>query len=88
MPTPPADAPLEDVPPERIAILARLYDRFAQALDPFSEERDQAERVFQQEVADLYDKLKPPKPDFRTFQRGIIIRCRRYLRATDKPSSL
>ena len=53
MSTPPADALLDIIPAEKVAILARLYDRFAQALDPFSEERDQAERVFQQEVLDL-----------------------------------
>jgi hypothetical protein len=47
MSTPPGDALVGAVSAERIAILARLYDRFAHALDPFSEERDQAERAFQ-----------------------------------------
>ena len=88
MSTPPADALLETISPEKVAILARLYDRFAQALDPFSEERDQAERVFQQEVLDLYDRLQAPKPDFQVFQKGVILRCRRYLRASDKPATI
>ena len=88
MPTPPADALLEKVSPEKLAILARVYDRFAHALDPFSEERDQAERVFQQEIADLYDRLQPPKPDFQLFQKAVILRCRRHLRASDKPGSV
>ena len=88
MPTPPADALLEKVSPEKLGILARLYDRFAHALDPFSETRDQAERVFQQEVADLYDKLQPPKPHFQVFQKAVILRCRRYLRASEKPGSV
>ncbi len=88
MSTPPADALLATIPAEKIAILARLYDRFAQALDPFSEDRDQAERVFQQEVIDLYDRLQPPKPDFRLFQKGVILRCRRHLRASDKPPTI
>ena len=87
MSTPPADAPLEHVSAEKIAVLAKLYDRFAQALDPFSDERDQAERVFQQEIADLFDRLNPPKPNFQAFQKGIILRCRRHLRATDRPAS-
>ena len=65
MPTPPGDALVEAVPAERIAALARLYDRFAHALDPFSEERDKAEQVFGQEVADLYDRLPPPPPRYR-----------------------
>lgn len=34
------------IPPERIAELASLYDRFANALDPFSEDRDEAESEF------------------------------------------
>lgn len=88
MPTASGDAPLDTVSAEKIAILAQLYDRFAQALDPFSEERDQAERVFQQEVAALYDALNSPKPQFHIFQRGIIQRCRRHLRASDKPASI
>jgi len=88
MSTPPADALLATIPAEKIAILARLYDRFAQALDPFTEDRDQAERVFQQEVIDLYDRLQPPKPEFQLFQRGVILRCRRHLRASDKPPTI
>ena len=88
MPTPPTDALVESVPAEQIAGLARLYDRFAHALDPYSPERDQAEQVFCQEVADLYDNLAPPKPEFQTFQRAVILRCRRHLRAMDKPPSV
>jgi hypothetical protein len=76
MQTPPADALVETISAERIAVLARLYDRFAHALDPFSEERDQAERVFAQELADLYDRLQPPKPEFQVFRRKVILRCR------------
>jgi hypothetical protein len=88
MPTPPADAHLETIPAEKIAVLARLYDRFAHALDPFSEDRDQAERVFQQEVLDLYDRLQAPKPDFQGFRKGVILRCRRHLRASDRPAAI
>jgi len=87
MSTPPGDAPVAAVSAGKIAILERLYDRFAQAFDPFSEERDQAERVFQQEIADLYDRLPPPKPEFQAFRKGVI-RCRLHLRASDKPPSV
>ena len=54
MSSPTADAPVGEganwdcVP---IPTLARLYDAFANALDPFTEERDEAERVFEHEVA-------------------------------------
>lgn len=88
MPTPPADALVESIAAEQLEGLARLYDRFAHALDPFSPERDQAEQVFQQEVASLYDQLTPPKPEFQVFQRAVIFRCRRLLRASDKPPSV
>ena len=50
--------PLSAAPKEQIAALASLYDRFAQALDPFSPERDEAERVFMQDVAQWYDSLR------------------------------
>lgn len=83
----PEDAQLGIVPAEVIPQLAVLYDRFANALDPFSEERDQAEMLFDQEVARLYDSLAIPKPDLRTFKRGVILRCRRHLKSTDKPTS-
>jgi tRNA U34 5-methylaminomethyl-2-thiouridine-forming methyltransferase MnmC len=82
------DAPIGLVPAERIPQLALLYDRFANALDPFAPERDQAEMLFEQEVVQYYDALPSPKPDLSTFRKGLILRCRRHLRATDKPSSL
>jgi hypothetical protein len=88
MPSPSDDAPLSGVPPDRIPLLAVLYDRFANALDPFAPERDQAEALFDQEVAGLYDALSRPKPDLHTFKKGVILRCRRHLRATDKPPTL
>ena len=87
MSSPSEDAPIGGVPPEAIPQLAVLYDRFANALDPFAPERDQAETLFEQEVMALYDSLSPPKTDLRTFKRAVIFRCRQHLRATDKPSS-
>jgi hypothetical protein len=87
MSSPPEDAPVGGIPPETIAQLAILYDRFANALDPFAPERDLAEKVFEQEIATLYDNLPPPKTDLRTFKRAVILRCRRHLRASNKPSS-
>ena len=73
---------------QSIPVLAVLYDRFANALDPFAPERDQAETLFEQEIARLYDALPMPKPDLSTFKKAVIFRCRRHLRATDKPASL
>ena len=50
MSSPSEDAQLGGVPAERIPQLAILYDRFANAFDPFAPERDQAEMLFEQEV--------------------------------------
>ncbi len=83
----PEDAQLGVVPTESIPQLAVLYDRFANAFDPFAPERDQAEMLFEQEVSRLYDVLPSPKPDLSTFKKAVILRCRRHLRASDKPSS-
>ena len=88
MPTPPADALLSSASKEQIAALAGLYDRFAHALDPFSPERDEAERVFMQDVNDWYDFLQPPKPSPQDFRKAVILRCKKHLVTTNKPSSI
>lgn len=94
MPPLTADALLADFPSNQIGALANLYDRFAHSLDPFSQDRDQAERIFMQEVAALYDQLMFV-PEFRAagiplrdVRRAIILRCKRHLAATSKPSSI
>jgi hypothetical protein len=76
------------IPAEQIAALAQVYDRFAHGLDPFSPQWDAAERVFMQDVAQMYDNLSHPKPSLVDFKRGVIIRCRLHLKATDKPSGV
>jgi len=83
----PEDAQLGALAHECIPQLAILYDRFANALDPFAPERDEAEILFEQEVLKLFDSLAAPKPDLQTFKKGLILRCRRHLRASDKPST-
>jgi hypothetical protein len=55
----------------RLATLAILYDRFAHALDPFSSERDEAERLFFENVADWYDTLPFFKGDYHTRFKGV-----------------
>lgn len=84
----PADALLASASKEQIAALAKLYDRFAHALDPFSPERDDAERVFLQDVAAWYDSLPAPKPSLHEFRKAVILRCKRHLTTSDKPSSV
>lgn len=84
MPAPTADALIGTGYKELIPALAVLYDRFAHSLDPFSEERDEAERVFMQDVADWYDLITPPKPSLHEFRKAVILRCKKHLTATNK----
>lgn len=88
MPPTTADAFLAQASKEQIAALAGLYERFAHALDPFSSARDEAERVFMQDVADWYDSLPPPKLPLHDFRKAVILRCKRHLATTDKKSSV
>jgi hypothetical protein len=83
----PGDAPLGESDDSLIPSLAALYDRFAHALNPFSEARDEAERVFHSEVLIAYDAIKGQKPSFQEYRKGVILRCKRYLAANDKPTS-
>lgn len=68
----------------QIAALAKLYDAFVHAIDPHSKERDEAERIFRQDVAEWHDRMEDPKPNLHEFTKGIIIRCRSHLKATRK----
>jgi hypothetical protein len=85
MPTAPGDAPLSGLGDDQIPALAELYDKFAHSLEPFSEARDNAERVFNSEVLGWHDLLANPKPTLQEFRKGVIVRCKRHLAASDKP---
>jgi|GEM_PF-1441060 hypothetical protein len=85
MPPTPGDASLSGSPEVRIPPLAELYDKFAHSLEPFSEERDNAEQVFVLEILTWWQALENPKPSFQEFRRGVIAKCRRFLAASDKP---
>jgi hypothetical protein len=76
--------------PDLIAQLAGLYDRAANALDPHSLDRTEAERLLNEELRRIYDllpTLPPPRIEFRDFKRFVITRCRMHLKATDRPTS-
>jgi hypothetical protein len=85
MPETEGDAQLGDFLRGEIPRLALLYDRFAHAIDPYARERDIAEQTFGNELAAIYDNLPGVKPPFQEFRRFIITRCRRHLKASDKP---
>lgn len=90
MPTPPRNAQL-GLSQFNVETLAPLYDRFAHALDPFDPTADEAEAVFKQEVVRLYDLLSRDEVSsvsLKDFQRAVVQRCKAYLIATDKKSSI
>ena len=67
------------IPKEEIAALANLYDRFAHALDPFSEDRDKAEDSF-------YTRLEylrcthASQMNAREFTREAVRQCKLFLK--------
>jgi hypothetical protein len=66
------------IPAEEIAKLAELYDRFAHALDPFSEDRDKAEDAFYLKLDDLRCRFAP-RADLREFRREAVRQCKMFL---------
>jgi hypothetical protein len=64
---------------EHIARLAELFDRYNNALDPFSSDS----RLAKQEFDDLADKLHAahaPELNFLEFRYELVRQCREYLR--------
>ena len=90
MPTLAGDAPLDYPPNENESLsLAALYDRFAHTLDPFDPQADEAERAFMRELSEWgNDGLRGAKPSFHDFRKAVILRCRKHLAATNKPTSI
>ena len=62
------------IPSEKIAELAELYDRFAHALDPFSDDRDRAEDAFYMKLEHLRC-LYATRVDAREFRREAVRQC-------------
>jgi hypothetical protein len=76
MPTTSGDAPIDVPPQECIANLAKLYDRFAHALDPYSPECDEAERAFLRELSVWGPRRTTLPPPFRGH--SFVVRVGRY----------
>ena len=67
------------IPPDRIAELASLYDRYNNALDPFSADCAVARRDFLQRVQDLH-QIHAADVEFSSFRGELMRLCREYLR--------
>ena len=95
--SPPAGDPRLDALGEdleqQIPALAALYDRWANALNPHDPGVDDAEKAFHQTVSHLFDSVVLHGPNIarsvtiRDLRRHVIIRCKKHLAATSKPSS-
>ena len=64
---------------EHLARLAEFYDRYNNALDPFSGNCQEAKRLFDELVSNLH-LAHAPEVNFLDFRYELIQRCREYLR--------
>ena len=71
-----------------VARMAPIYDRFAHCLDPGSKESAEAEKVFFDEIAWEYDLMQPPKPAMDLFRYEVVRRCKLFLIAADKRTTV
>jgi hypothetical protein len=67
------------IPVEAIARLAELFDRYNNALDPFSEDCRRAKREFDEHAANLH-AAHAPDLNFLDFRFELVRQCRDYLR--------
>jgi len=67
------------IPANEVAVLAELYDRFANALDPFSPDRDAAEQRFYLKLEELYIRHAPTVM-FSEFRREAVRQCKLFLK--------
>jgi len=64
---------------EHIARLAELFDRYNNALDPFSEDCRQAKRAFDELVGNLH-ATHAPEVKFPEFRYELVCQFRDYRR--------
>lgn len=67
------------IPPKEVEDLANLYDRFANTLDPFSDDRDRAEENFYKKLTFLHC-AHAYNTDFPEFRREAVRQCKLYLK--------
>lgn len=67
------------IQPATLARLAALYDRHANALDPLSDETEQAEHEFLQSLDTLH-QTEAPDSDRGEFRRAVIRQCKDWLK--------
>lgn len=74
------------MPPEELARLAGLFDRFANHLDPLSSDWKVCQREYLAALEEVHQRHGEAVP-FDEFRREAQRACFRWLRAQDRPSS-
>ncbi len=74
------------IPVEELARLAAFYDRFANHLDPLSDDWKRRKQEYFQCLADLHGRFGTDT-HFEDFRREAQHACLRWLRAQDKPTA-
>jgi hypothetical protein len=74
------------IPAEELARLAAFYDRFANHLDPLSDDWKHRKREYFQALSDIHGRFGAGTA-FEEFRREAQRACFRRLRAQDKPTT-
>jgi hypothetical protein len=74
------------IPAEELARLAALYDRFANHLDPLSDDWKRRRQEYLQALGDMHGLFGTRVP-FEEFRREAQRACFHWLRAQDKPTT-
>jgi len=74
------------IPPEELARLAELYDRFANHLDPLSSDWKRRKQEYLDDLGDLHQRFGMGIA-YQEFRRQAQRACFRWLRAQDKPTT-
>jgi hypothetical protein len=74
------------IPADELARLAAFYDRFANHLDPLTDDWKRRKQEYLQCLTDLHERFGPRVP-FEEFRREAQRACFRWLRAHDKPTT-
>jgi hypothetical protein len=74
------------IPSEELARLAAFYDRFANHLDPLSNDWKRRMLEYLQALIDMHERFGPSIA-FEEFRREAQRACFRWLRAQDKPTT-
>jgi hypothetical protein len=74
------------IPLEEVARLAALYDRFANHLDPLSDDWKRRKQEYLQRLSEMHERFGTGIA-FEQFRREAQRACFSWLRAHDKPTT-